>query len=249
MPRFACPGTIGAWPRLELGVSGGAWRTLNFRAARLRELVKPAKMGGDDCRRTMHSLKGPPMTGTVGSAPLALDIFMRWLHIGAATLAIGVPIYVRFVAMPAIEEIPDEAIKKALRERLNARWRKFVMVMITLLLISGVYWLLYVVNLKRKPALYHALLGVKILAAFGLFFLASALAGRSKAFEHFRVNAKKWVTVNVALGIIILLCAGIIHMLPNKPLTVVPNRALNRLGQNDASHVSLRRPNAANTNR
>ncbi len=167
------------------------------------------------------------MTGTIGSAPLFLDIIMRWMHIGAATLAIGVPIYIRFVAIPAIDETVDEATKKALRDRLNARWRIFVMAIITLLLVSGVYWILFVVNLKQKPPLYHALLGIKILAAFILFFLLSVLAGRSKTFEHFRVNAKKWASVSVALGIIILLCAGTIHMLPNKPRAALTTGSVN----------------------
>jgi uncharacterized membrane protein len=151
--------------------------------------------------------------------PLWLDILMRWLHIGSATLAIGVPIFMYFVLMPAARATMDQQAYQTFRDRLMARWRVFVMAMITLLLVSGVYWLLFVVNLKHKVPLYHALLGVKILAALGLFFLASALAGRSATFAPIRANERKWSFINMALGILILLCAGVIHMLPNKRAT------------------------------
>lgn len=147
---------------------------------------------------------------------LVLDMIMRWIHIGSATLAIGVPIYMRFVLMPAAAEALDAPAQAALREKMMDRWRIFVMAMIVLFIVSGTYWLVFVINMKEKSMLYQSILGIKLLCALALFFLASALAGRSAAFASIRANARKWTGVLVVLGIVILMCAGAMHMLPNK---------------------------------
>ena len=40
--------------------------------------------------------------------------------------------------------------------------------------------------------------------AFGVFFLASVLTGRSAATESMRANAPRWLSVVVALGIVVI---------------------------------------------
>ena len=87
---------------------------------------------------------------------------------------------------------------------------------ILLQIISGVYWLLVVVHMPAEPPLYQILLTIKLLAALGLFFLLSVLAGRAMMFAPFRAEAKKWYTASLICGIIIVMCAGAMRLMPLK---------------------------------
>ena len=61
--------------------------------------------------------------------------------------------------------------------------------------------------------LYHALFGAKFLAALGVFFIASALTGKSKALEGIRADAPKWLGIASILGILVVVLAGVLHHL------------------------------------
>ena len=51
-------------------------------------------------------------------------------------------------------------------------------------------------------------MGMKILLAMAVFFLASALSGRSKALEGIRRNAALWLVINILLAAVIVAIAG-----------------------------------------
>ena len=51
-----------------------------------------------------------------------------------------------------------------------------------------------------------------MMLAFGIFFLASALVGRSKSFEGMRKNAKLWQLVIIILAAIIVGISGYLKM-------------------------------------
>jgi hypothetical protein len=53
--------------------------------------------------------------------------------------------------------------------------------------------------------------------ALALFFLASAINGRSDALAKFRENLKLWITVNLLLGILIVCIAGQMRMMHAGP--------------------------------
>ena len=137
-----------------------------------------------------------------------LTVLSRWIHVGTAIVLVGGTVYLRYVLMPAAAVLPDDQ-HEALRERLTARWRKFVMIGIGLLLLSGGYNYLAVgVPGHEGDALYHALMGVKMLLALAIFFLASALAGRAKAFNAIRETRRKWLAVIVALAAVVVGISG-----------------------------------------
>ena len=139
---------------------------------------------------------------------LPLDLLFRWIHIGTAIVILGGSVFLRFVLMPAAKDLPD-AEHDALRERLMGRWRKIVGIGIGLFLISGFYNYLVVMMPQHKgDKLYNALLGTKILLAFGVFFLASALTGRAAAFETIRKNSKKWLLITILLATAIVIISG-----------------------------------------
>lgn len=149
-----------------------------------------------------------------------LMLVARWLHIVSAALAIGVPIFMRFVLMPARERL-EEAQRAVLHEAIIARWRIFVHVMIVVFLATGFWTFLGVARWKTDerftPELkfqYHLLFGIKLLIALAMFFISSALAGRSSAFAGMRAKAKLWVGVLILLGLIIVGISGVLRFLP-----------------------------------
>jgi len=68
------------------------------------------------------------------------------------------------------------------------------------------------VPVHKGDGLYHALVGTKILLAFGVFFFAAALVGRSEKLEGFRQHKKKWLTVMVLLTAVIVAISGYVKV-------------------------------------
>ena len=147
---------------------------------------------------------------------------MRWLHISGACILVGSPIFMRLFIWPAMNDLEGSA-RGTFVDRMNKSWRKFLGVVILTQIVSGVYWLLVVVDMPREPAIYQVLLTVKLMAALALFFLLSVLAGRAKAFELFRLQARKWLTICMLLGLLIVVCAGAMWLVPLKAQTLPTN--------------------------
>jgi hypothetical protein len=84
---------------------------------------------------------------------------------------------------------------------------------IALFLASGFYNYL-VVSAPKHPhdKAYHALMGVKIITAFVVFFLASVLVGRSARFESLRRDRKKWLLVLIVLAFAIVLISSFLKV-------------------------------------
>ena len=66
--------------------------------------------------------------------------------------------------------------------------------------------------MHKGDALYHALVGIKILLALGVFFIASVLVGRSPAFEGMRQNRAKWLKIIVILATVIVGISGFVKV-------------------------------------
>lgn len=161
------------------------------------------------------------------SSELLLVVAMRWIHITCAMLAIGAPFFVRFALFPAAAKVLDEDSHQKLRTAINARWKHFVYILITLFIISGLFNFLVPVRVDGQlisarwkdfapddKRLYHMLFGFKMIAAFGIFFLASALAGRTTVFAPIRKNAKAFLGVLLLLAAILVVCSSGLHYLP-----------------------------------
>lgn len=152
---------------------------------------------------------------------MLVDVLARWFHVGAAVVLVGGSVFARFVLMPAAAGL-QESEHVALRERIMGRWRKVVMGGILLLLVTGFYNYLAVTAPAHKgDGLYHGLMGVKILLAFGAFFLASVLSGRSPRFETVRENAAWWLGVLILLTGIVIAIGGYLKVAsPPRPAAV-----------------------------
>ncbi len=154
----------------------------------------------------------------------ALALIFRWLHILAAITAVGGTIYARVALVPAMQTLP-EGHRKSLQEALRGRWAKAVMLSILFLLVSGAYNFVSVI--KQLPddvkPLYHGLFGFKFLLAFVIFFFASALVGRSAAFERMRQNAKFYLTLNMLLAILLVCVSGVLRTVRDRSLIEKPS--------------------------
>lgn len=135
---------------------------------------------------------------------LILSIAARWIHIGSAILLLGGTICLRFVVHPVLKDQPQE-----LRDAIRGRFKKFVHGGIAGLLLSGLYNYIKMVGQHRGDGLWHAMVDGKIVLALGVFFIASALAGRSKGTQKFRDNAGKWMAITALLGLLIVAMSGI----------------------------------------
>ncbi len=137
-----------------------------------------------------------------------LDIVSRLVHVATAIVVLGGSVFMRFVLMPAATQLPGEE-HQALRGRIMGTWRVMVRIGIVLFLASGFYnYLVVSLPKHRGDTLYNSLIGIKILLAFGIFFLASALTGKAAAFERIRQNAKLWLGITILLGVLVVVIAS-----------------------------------------
>lgn len=149
------------------------------------------------------------------------DLISRWLHVLAAMAAVGGTLFMRLAMLPATAQLSPDA-KEAFLQAVRSRWAKVVMTAILLLLVSGLY------NISRKEVtyqvspLYHALFGIKFLLALGIFFLASALVGRSEAFAAIRGQAAKWLVVNLLLAVLVVCISGVLRQIELQRKPAVP---------------------------
>ena len=141
-----------------------------------------------------------------------LDILSRWAHVGATVVLVGGAVFQLFVLIPAASNLSDED-RSLLQDQIASRWQKFIMIGIGLLMLSGFYNFSRAIIIPKAegmkfPPLYHIVIGIKILIAFVVFFLASALSGKSKALESFRTQQKKWLAITITLAVIVIAMAG-----------------------------------------
>ena len=118
----------------------------------------------------------------------------------------------RFALLPAAKATLTDDVHERLRDAVRARWAKFVHAAIALLLFTGsINFAILAIPPKIKPMPYHAIFGVKVLAAFAVFFIAEALMSRGPGFANIRDNRAKWLGILIALGGLIVLLSGILN--------------------------------------
>ncbi len=161
--------------------------------------------------------QGTPATlqGDAGSFDW-LDVISRIVHILAAITLAGGTFYQCAVVAPPADTLQGTEADK-LRDTMRGRWSKLVMVSTLFLIISGIYNYIVTINLSKQGIYqlqnyYHPLIGIKILLAFFIFFVASMLAGRSEAAVRFRQKASFWLTINSLAAVMLLCIAGVLKV-------------------------------------
>jgi len=145
-------------------------------------------------------------------------ILVRWIHIAAAIVAIGGAAFMRFAFVPSLRETLGESEREKLVAAVRGRWAKVVHGCIGILLLTGAgNFVLLALKAGVKPMPYHALFGVKFLAAMVIFFLASALVGRSPGFAKMRKRPAAPLTTILVLGLLIVLLSGVMNAVRHSP--------------------------------
>lgn len=138
-------------------------------------------------------------------------LISRWLHIAAAIIAIGGAFFVRAALQPSANETLSDADHAKLREAIRTRWAKVVGACIAVLLLTGGFnFVKLALPPKISPMPYHAIFGVKLLAALVVFFIASALAGRAPGFAKLRERSRTWLGVLLVLAAVIVALSGVL---------------------------------------
>ncbi|MBS0260967.1 MAG: hypothetical protein JSS02_03350, partial [Planctomycetes bacterium] len=138
----------------------------------------------------------------------------RILHVGTVILLVGGTFFMRFALIPAASAELADDVHARLRAAVLNRWKKFVHGGIGVILLSGLfnYYLVIVSEKHKGDALYHMLLGIKMLLAIALFFFASALVGRSPIFEDLRKNSRRWLLICLLLAGTIVAISGFLKV-------------------------------------
>ena len=143
-----------------------------------------------------------------------VGVLLRWLHIVPAVAAGGATLFALVALMPVLGEMPEPA-RRELRAAVAARWRIPFIACTTLLLLSGLAnFILFQAPVHRGQPLYHALFGIKFLAALVVFFLAAALSGRSKALASIRAKSKLFAGIAATLVVVIVLISAVLRNIP-----------------------------------
>lgn len=141
----------------------------------------------------------------------AIDVISRIVHVATAITLVGGSIFTLCVLLPAAKALSAEA-HDALASAINGRWKRFVHLGILLFLVTGFYNYFNAMALHKGDGLYHALLGTKMLLAFVVFFIASALVGRSAKLEPMRKAKAKWLSMMVLFGLVIVGISGFVKV-------------------------------------
>lgn len=141
-------------------------------------------------------------------------VVSRILHVLAAIFLFGGTLFLFAVLTPSAKELP-ESEHEALKERVMKKWRAYVGMAIGALIFTGFYNYLVVAMPEHNAAgdkKYHMFMGIKILIAFVVFFFASVLPGRAKAFEKMRQNSRMWSIVTIVLATVVVGIAGFLRV-------------------------------------
>lgn len=146
-------------------------------------------------------------------------LISRWLHLSAAIIAIGGVAFQRLAYIPGLMGALVDPSRETVREAVRRRWAPIVHACIVILLLTGGYnFVVQALPPKIEPMPYHAIFGVKFLAALAVFFIASILVGRGQGFANLRNNAKGALTWLLVLGVTIVLLSGILNQVRSTQL-------------------------------
>ncbi len=148
-----------------------------------------------------------------------LDITMRVLHILSAIALLGGTIFIVIALLPALRLV-DEQFKSSLMEIVKKRFYRISHPAIVLLLITGIYsWMknidVYRLSSKQNGPLLQGLLGTKVLLAAIVIVIIFA-----QTFKVLPGPPARWAKVNLALGLIIVILAGIVRSLHHQVLFI-----------------------------
>jgi putative copper export protein len=165
-----------------------------------------------------------------------LNLIFRWLHILPASVMVGGIFFLRFCLIDRRSTEPPWFDRQ---EEVRRRWMKWVMLATGLLLVSGLYNSGIKAMGYQLDTLYNGLLGVKILLALAVFYLAALMAGRSQRAVRMRQQEAFWLNVLLGLIVLIVMIAGYMKMQSADFQKKVQEVASTNIGERYESHFNL----------
>jgi len=147
-------------------------------------------------------------------SPFALTLVSRWVHILSAIAMMGGSVFIGLVLRGAAAESLDEASRQAFIASVRKRWKKLVMILTTLLLVTGFYNYLMVTRFAHdgQPQ-YHMMFGIKFLLSLAVFALAMFLVGSTGLGKKLQANEGTSLGVLIALATAVVLVAGYMKLM------------------------------------
>ena len=143
-------------------------------------------------------------------------IVSRWLHILPAITLVGGTIFMRMALVPSLSAGGDQS-NDELADQIRARWSTVVNISIGLLLLSGLFSVGQKEIYHQLDMVYRGLLLVKIVLALAIFFIASALSGKSGMAQKLREKESFWLNVTALTSVILVCIAGYMKMQKYEP--------------------------------
>lgn len=139
-----------------------------------------------------------------------VNVVARYLHVLSAVAGIGGTLMMRFVVLPALDRLPNG---QEILTSIHPYFKRLIHMALGVLLLTGFYN--YWVAIQKihalqaagapVPAGYHPVMGVKVLLSLVLFGISTMLLAPNSSLAQ---NRKSWLSVNVVLGLVIILLAA-----------------------------------------
>lgn len=143
-----------------------------------------------------------------------LMLVARLSHILGVIILLGGLFYLRSVAVPPSASNGIAPADQFFGGR-RAVWAKWTGIATALLLVAGIFnYVLIIKQHERLDPSYHMLMGLKMLAAIGVFLLAALFAGRTSAADKIRQKWRTWLTLCVVLGIVAVTFGSVLRTYP-----------------------------------
>jgi len=143
------------------------------------------------------------------------NVFTRWLHLTSAVVGVGALIFWRLVLIPA-EQTRDAPGRQKLMGDILPPFRRIVHSALGLLLLTGGYnfWVaIPKVGALTYRALYHSIIGTKIVLVLVLFGMVTSELSSSPASGNMQEGRRRWVTLIIILALVILFLSAILRRL------------------------------------
>ncbi len=125
-------------------------------------------------------------------------VIIKFLHVASAGIVMGGVAFALWALMPSMGGIDPEAAEK-LMGGVIPRFGRMIWIVIALLVLTGIWMLVVVTGAGVPRPLYHSILGIKVILALGIFFIAFGVLAPVKALESMRQNRKRWMVINIHL--------------------------------------------------
>jgi uncharacterized membrane protein len=141
----------------------------------------------------------------------------RVLHILASIVLVGGLFYLRMIVAPRLRASDSTSDADPWFAGRRGAWAMWVGIATLLLIVTGLFN--FIVNVKTYEinTSYHMMVGLKILAAVVVFFLAAVLAGRSGLAERLRHNMKFWLSACLLTAILVVIIGSVMRTYPREP--------------------------------